>query len=176
MSRFLHAALLASLALAPAPALAQRAGPPADAPRARWMQGDHQPFQFVLDHRADLKLTDQQVARIEQIAARVKQQDAPLVARLRAALPEGKSPRDMTAEERTAFRQKMQALQPERDQLRDLHRTAMREVRDLMTPEQQTQWRTLMQQNRPARRGGQGMHDGQGRRQGGGRPGSGAGF
>jgi hypothetical protein len=125
------------------PAFGQRAGPGAAMAR--------NPAVAVLEHREALGLTAEQVRQIEAIQARVQQENAPRLEQLRAAFAERAVPDrpafDMTAEERQALRERMRAQReaqaPIREQMRETHRKAGEEIHGILTPEQETQLRSI---------------------------------
>ncbi|HUG42366.1 MAG TPA: hypothetical protein VMM12_18015 [Longimicrobiales bacterium] len=118
------------------------------------------PVTMLLERREALELTADQVRQLETIQARVEQENAPRIARLREALGD-RPARDLTAEERAQLRDRMGELQPVRDELRETNRAAMAEARDLLTPEQATALRAAMR--RGSRDGGPGARMGEGR-------------
>jgi hypothetical protein len=131
------------------------------------------PGALLLERRAELGLTADQVRQIEAIQARVQQQNTARIEQLRAA--RGDSPernfRDMSADERqqlrAQMRERMEKLQPLRQQLRETNRAAGQEIHALLTDAQREQLRTLRrEQMREFRgqRGERGAGEWQGRR------------
>jgi Spy/CpxP family protein refolding chaperone len=109
--------------------------------------GRMDPFGGLLERRAELGLTGEQVSRIEAIRNRVQAQNRPLLERLSAArrqagLPEpGVGARDAqrtppTEAQREARRRFREANRPLLDQIHDNARSAMREVHEVLTPQQ----------------------------------------
>lgn len=141
-----HRILLAfALLVAPAPVLAQSPAPQG----ARAEQHGGRAAGFLLRHRAELGLSDEQVAHMNAIAARLQEQNRPLVERLRAAgLPmrpqERTRLREMTPEQRRELRSKFEEHRPTLQQLRANTRAAVDEARAILTPEQQERARALM--------------------------------
>lgn len=125
------------------------------------------PVAVVLDHRADLELTDDQVQKLETLREHVQQANEPRWQQLKEAFGDA-DPRSMSVEERQALRERMQALQPVREEIRAANREAMDEVHELLTDEQETQLHGIM------RRAG-GPHGGAGMRRRGAGPGQGGG-
>ncbi len=115
--------LLASGFLLAAPALAQeqdhRPGRHAD------------PAERVARMRAELGLSDQQVARLEGIFQELRERNRPLGERLREAMP--KRQPGAAARRRGEVPDEVRNL---RQQLRENRRQAMQEVREVMTREQ----------------------------------------
>ncbi len=160
-----------ALALVAAPAMAQ--GGPGRPGMGAGMRGPAQmernPVQVLLDHGQDLALTAEQVTKLTAIQARVEKENGPRWEQMKKAFGD-KAPADMTAEERQQARERMQALQPVRDQIRETDRTAMAEARALLTPDQVTKMRAFMRRG-PADRPGRGERPRRGPRGGGGGPG-----
>ncbi len=122
------------------------------------------PVEVLLDHQQELSLTSEQVAKLETIRDQVKRENGPRWEQMKQAFGD-KAPADMTVEERQQARERMQALQPVRDQIRETNRKAMTDARALLTPDQLTRMRGLMRRgpdDRPGRgnRPGRGMHRG----------------
>ena len=112
---------------------------------------------YLLEHRADLKLTDAQVARLTEVRRRLEEQNRPLLARL-DSLRASRAKRDgrsgePTDEGREAWRERRREARPAFRQLRANYRIAMRTVRDGLTPEQRDRARELLAAERRARRG-----------------------
>ncbi len=179
-------ALLAALAAAPI-SLEAQTPPPAPAPHAqdsaeRRLNGAGP--ERLLRLRDELRLTAEQVSRLETIRQRLQQQNAPLIEQLRASgvwqergrlTPEQREQmrqrmQNMPPEQREALRRQMQErrrsaeagpraqrqipeeLRPVIQQLRENTRSALQEARSVLTAEQQTRLRQLVQQRRaPAR-------------------------
>lgn len=148
---------LGALVLVVAPLAAQ--GRPGRPGAGWWMRGPAEmvrnPMQVLLDHKADLALTADQVQKLEAIRAKVDKENGPRWEQLKKAFGD-KAPADMTVEERQALRERMQALQPVSDKVRETNRTATTEARALLTPEQLTKMRDIMRRgpgNRPGRGG-----------------------
>jgi hypothetical protein len=114
------------------------------------------PGSFILQHRAELNLSAEQVARLEAIQQRVRSQNEPLLAQLRAAGLARGEPGQMrahiegrTPEQRAAMRQRFENMTPEqREQLRGERRQRF----ENMTPEQREQLRGERRQ-RPGAQG-----------------------
>lgn len=116
MKSFFGMALAAALVAVPVALEAQTApAPQAQEQTARRM--GPAPMERVLRLRAELGLTDAQVAQIQAIGQRLQEQNRPLVEQLRAA---GVFPgAQLTPEQRERMRERMQNLTPEqREQMR----------------------------------------------------------
>jgi hypothetical protein len=145
--------IVAGLAVVVAPVVAQVGTEVRERPafQGRGMMGGgpaarvQNPAALVLERRAELGLTSEQVRQIEAIQARVQQENASRIEQLRAAFGDrtDRNFRDLTVEERQQLRERMQQLQPVRQQLRETNRAAGQEIHALLTAEQQEQLRTL---------------------------------
>ena len=113
------------------------------------------PVSMLLQRREDLGLTAEQVTRLEAIQTRVERENAPRIQQLRAVLGD-RDPRELTTEERAELRERMRALDPVRDEIRQTNRAAMDEARAILTDEQQTRIRQVMRR-RPGPDGRPGM-------------------
>jgi Spy/CpxP family protein refolding chaperone len=107
---------------------------------------------MLLGHRAQLDLTDEQVAQLQAIGQRLQAQNAPLMEQLRgsehfqgrAGAMRGQRP-DLTAEQRQQRRQQMRDATPEQ-------RRQLREQRlQSLTPEQRVQMEQRREQMRSQR-------------------------
>ena len=149
MGRFRQAMMaLAAAALLTAPLTAQQGQGRMRGAEARgpWAVGGpmaRNPVATLLERRDALELTADQVARLEAIQARVERENAPRIEELRAAFGD-RQPRDLSAEERAQLRDRMQALSPTRDAIRETNRAAMVEARAILTPDQQAKVRQAM--------------------------------
>jgi hypothetical protein len=147
--------VLAGLAVMAAPVLAQtgqdRERPGLD---RRGMRGGgpaanvRVPGAMLLERRAELGLTAEQVRQIEAIQARVQAENAPRLEQLRAEFGERQASerpargarQAMTAEERQAMRDQMRAradqLRPVMQEVRETNRAAGDQIHALLTTEQ----------------------------------------
>jgi hypothetical protein len=120
------------------------------------------PAAMVLERRADLGLSLEQVQRIEAIQVRVQQENAGRIEQLRAALPARTEHgfREMSAAERQQLRQQMREhmdqLQPVREQIRKTNREAGREIHAVLTEEQREQLRSIRREQMREFRGPRG--------------------
>lgn len=163
--------MAAALLLAAAPALAQE-----PAPRDRGEHG-RVPLGAILEHRAELGLTDEQVGRLAAIGVDLRARTAPLRERMRAAMadmpvprpragrgargaraPRGErvAPRPMMPEQRAAMRERARELRPVREEIRAIQLEAREQARAVLTEDQQRRLRELVQARRGElrRRGG----------------------
>jgi hypothetical protein len=107
------------------------------------------PAALLLERRAELGLTSEQVRQIEAIQARVAQQNAGRMEQVRAVMGERgtRALRDVPAEERQQIRQqmreRMEQLRPVRQQIRETNRGAGQEIHALLTEDQRQQLRVI---------------------------------
>jgi Spy/CpxP family protein refolding chaperone len=133
--RFLALTLVAGLAAAGTPAVAQTGGtpaPPAAADSGRRMMD---PISRLLQHRDELKLTDDQARRLEEIRAKYQQKHKGQMEQLRR-----------NREARAAFKASMDS--------------ARAEVAAVLTPEQQKQVEAMREEWKREWRGHRGRHHG----------------
>jgi hypothetical protein len=154
MKKVHYAALAVALAAVPAVAQAQQAQEQHREHAEAWMQqrGPGMSASALAGLRAELNLSDAQVAELEGIAARLQAQNEPLLAQLREhaqeRVGEVRQRREaMTAEQREQMQQRREAMTAEqREQMRE----QMQQRREAMTAEQREQMREQMQQRREA--------------------------
>lgn len=116
---------------------------------------------FLLRHRAQLGLADQQITRLDEITQRLKAENEPLQQRLReAGIPVGPQRhaaiRAMTPEQRSALRERLEGQRPTLVQMRQNAERAMQQAREVLTPEQRQQLRQLSRAHAEEIRGGHG--------------------
>lgn len=144
MRRTLMAAVAAAMMLIPAVAWAQR---PEGAFRG------HDPIARLIEKRAELGLTDEQVSRLEEIRARLEERNRPLLEELRAARPAAEGEE---AERWREARARWQSMTPEeRERARaemEARRAEMRARWERMTPEEREARRAEMRQRMEERR------------------------
>jgi Spy/CpxP family protein refolding chaperone len=112
----------------------------------------HDPMQMLLDHRADLGLSDDQVTRLRAINADVMRQMEPLhqqMQQMHAAMGQQGGGDAQAAH---------QQMHPLMEQLHKIHDEAMQRVSQVLTPEQMQKVHQLM----PHHEGQQGHDGGQG--------------
>jgi len=134
-----------------APVAAQDARPAP--PRGEAEHGAHArhavPIGFLLRHRAEIGLSDQQISRLEGIADRLERQNRPLREQLRAAgIPMGPERREvmraMSDEQRKEVRERLEHHRPTLVQMRDNAHSALEEARGVLTRDQARRMRALM--------------------------------
>lgn len=134
-----------------------------------WGEHAMSPMTYILEHRAELELSDQQVARLEAIGTSLRARTTPLRERMREAMgdlpvprpraergprgaraPRGDrvAPRPMTPQQREAMRERARELRPVREEIRALRREAREEARAVLTAEQQEKLRDLIRARR----------------------------
>lgn len=166
MMRLKNVALVALLLALPAPVLAQRTDAPAPGDHAARMQHrGRAPFALFLEHRAELGLTDAQVARLEEISRRLHERNEPHVQRLREAglptrLEDRRSLRELSVEERQQLRQRVEAMKPTLQEMRKNRRDAAREAKAVLSEEQQARVRELLKARRGEHPREKGRHRG----------------
>lgn len=139
------------------------------------------PLTRILEHRAELGLSAEQVTRLEAIEQRLQERIAPLQEQMREARGEmpargmrgargargergqRRAPRPMSPEQRAAARERMEEtrermdeMRPAMEELRESRQEAMEEIREVLTEDQQERVRQLMRDGRagPRRPGG----------------------
>ncbi|MGH7476213.1 MAG: hypothetical protein ACRELD_07980 [Longimicrobiales bacterium] len=152
MSRMLEpAGLLAALLLA-APLAAQQPSPPGERPAE---PRRFSPVSALLEHRAELELSDAQVAQLEAIEREGEARLRPLIERLqtmRESLPERSRMRRQGAEQRDAARERLRGMsEQQRDSLRERMRGVSEQQRDSLR-ERLRGMSEQMQQQREQRR------------------------
>jgi hypothetical protein len=102
-------------------------------------RADPGPVEFLLTLRAELGLTSEQVARLEEIDSRMDRQNQPYVARMSELRRQirGLGPRDrMTVEQRELHDSYVAEARPLMRQIHTNNRAAMRQVGDILSPPQ----------------------------------------
>lgn len=141
--------LLMALLLAPFPLVAQTGGtsPPAVEAKAQ----KRGPIEALLEHREALRLSGEQVARLTQIDAQMRERNRPLVEQLVRMRREirGDTPRSaLTPEQRAEQRQRLEVARPLMEQIRQNNHEAMRQVGEVLNEEQKQQVRTMLENRR----------------------------
>jgi hypothetical protein len=166
-----------ALAAAPLATQAQQGQPAPDArqegrrarvERAHRDRQPDRPFELLRRHRAELQLTDDQVARLEGIARRLEERNAPLRARLRESrqrmvaerramlerlAPEARRDSMRSMREAARARRVPEALRAPMEQMRAHQRAAMEEAQQVLTAEQKERARALVREHMRERRG-----------------------
>lgn len=146
-------AIVVLLAIFPAALLAQNPRGPAQGAGLQMAQSN--PIQVVLDARAELKLSTEQVALLEPARARLEALNAPLVARmdsLRQTLPAARGQgAGAGAGNREAMQAAMATLQPVREQIQANNRQALESIRPHLDA---AQWARVNELVQPRRRPG----------------------
>lgn len=130
------------------PLYAQGASAPADTGARR----PRSPIARLIARRQRLGLTDAQVARLTEIDRQLAARNGALRDSIRGVLglPPGTrpAPRLMTSAQRQAWRDRMRALAPVRQRMRDNARAAMDQVRATLTSDQRVRLRRAMRMAR----------------------------
>lgn len=155
--------LLAALLAAPAPALVAQSTQPGQYPAAQQRQGPRSPIVRLLEQRDTLRLTAEQVSRLEAIDRDLQQQNQPILQQLQQFRGEDGRPREeMSDADREAMRERFEQARPLMEKMRANNQAALEKVKAVLTPEQQQLARSLMPQERGE--GGRGQGGWQGRR------------
>jgi Spy/CpxP family protein refolding chaperone len=101
----------------------------------------------VLQHKADLALTAEQVTRLETLSNQLSEKQKPILEEMRKQREGGVRPRDLTDEQRAEARKTMEKLRAHREE-------ALNGVKDVLTDEQEQKVKSLLEDGRPRRRGG----------------------
>lgn len=141
--------LLVMLAMTPAAVHAQQR----DSRPGIERKADRGPVDALLSRREALNLTDTQIERLEVIKQRIEARNRPLVEqllRMRDSAGDHRRvhPRDMTPDEREAFRKRIEQARPLLQQIRSNNREAMEEVGQILTREQKASVREHIRQRK----------------------------
>jgi hypothetical protein len=136
--------LVLGLALAPVSLAAQQPSQPQgrgqQPGRERFFRpGDPGPVQFLLRNRAELRLSAEQVVKLQEIDRRMADRNQPYVAQLVQMRRELNPPRrgqEPTPEQRQAFEAQMKAAEPLLKKIQENNVISMREVREVLSDEQ----------------------------------------
>jgi hypothetical protein len=107
------------------------------------------PLARMLERRAELGLTAEQVSRLEAISERVRQQNEPLMAQVRQHRESMRGQERQPGAERQVPEQVRTAIQ----QMRQNSQAAMQEAREVLSDDQQTRLREGMRESMQQRRG-----------------------
>src|SRR5215510_10049320 len=116
------------LLLLPSVVLAQGEGRRARRGGMEGMRGNV--VQTIIDHKTDLGLTAEQIAKLEPIGKKLDEQNKPILEALQKVRG-NTSFREMSQEQREQMR-------PQMEKLRDHRKAALDEVKGVLTQEQQT--------------------------------------
>ena len=161
--------LAAGLLLSPLASEAQQQSQPQPQGRSGPPQGvrrfdprDTGPVALLLRNRAELRLTADQVARLQELDMQVELKNRPFVTQLvemRRQLPRLQRGREPTQEQRTVFEAQMRAAEPLMKSIDENWKAAMRQVGQILTEEQKSKIPVLVSNERKSgerRRGGDG--------------------
>jgi hypothetical protein len=107
----------------------------------------------LIRHRADLQLSTEQVARLQEIDARMRERNRPYVQKL-LELRHGSHfdphvrREEMTPQQRAEFDRRVAEVRPLLERIRENNRAAMKEVGSVLTPEQKTRLRDLLRNSK----------------------------
>lgn len=153
MRRTLMAAVAVAMMVVPAAVWAQQ-------PESGHGMRRHDPIARMIEKRAELGLTDDQVARLEQIRTQLEERNRPLREQLREARPERPAREGADAARWREARERWRAMPPEeREQARaearvrmEQRRAEMRARMEQMTPEEREAHRAEMRRKMEERR------------------------
>jgi Spy/CpxP family protein refolding chaperone len=148
--------LMLGLALAPLPLAGQQPSPQPQkeqsSGRARFFGPvDPGPVQFLLRNRAELRLTAEQVSKLQEIDRQMEEKNQPYVAQLvqmRRQLSPPPRGREPTPEQRQAFEAQMRAAEPLLKKIRENNFASMRQVGDVLSEEQKAKIPVLLANER----------------------------
>lgn len=114
---------------------------------------DAGPVPELLRHRTELRLSDDQVRRLQEIDAKMEEQNRPYVAQLLQIRRDmqvrpGVRPEKMTEAERAEFQRHLEEARPLWNQIRKNNHAAMREVGGVLDEEQKALLRKLLRKPR----------------------------
>jgi hypothetical protein len=152
--------LLLGLGLAPLSLAAQQPqGPGQGQPSGRerfFRPGDPGPVQFLLRNRAELRLTAEQVVKLQEIERRMVEMNQPYVAQLvqmRRQLTPPRRGQEPTPEQRQAFEAQMRAAEPLLKKIQENNMTSMRRVGEVLSEEQKAKIPVLIANEKRAEEG-----------------------
>lgn len=134
--------LMLALLLAPLRLAAQETGGPHGGRSGRgqlFTPAEHGPVPFLLRNRAELRLTADQVVKLQEIDGQVEVKNRPVITQLveiRRQLPRRARGQEPTPEERQRFEAQMKAAEPLLKQIDENWKFAMRQVGQVLTDEQ----------------------------------------
>lgn len=125
----------------------------AQTPRAEQQQQGplRSPVTRILEKRAELKLTAEQVTRLEKIDATLREQNKPLQEQMQRQMQQvrGERPQgEPTEAQREAMRKRREQMRPVMEKMRANQQAAMQQVQQVLTGAQKEQVRSLMQEGR----------------------------
>ena len=100
----------------------------------------------VLQHKADLALTAEQVGKLETLSTQLSEKQKPIIEEMRKQREGGARPREMTEAQREEARKTMEKLRAHREE-------ALNALNDVLTDEQEQKVKGFLE-GRPRRRGG----------------------
>ncbi|MBW3629093.1 MAG: hypothetical protein KY464_07315 [Gemmatimonadetes bacterium] len=119
--------------------------------RGRFYRIDRGPVQFLLRNRAELRLTAEQVVKLQEIDRQMEEKNQPYVTQLvqmRRQLPQLPRGREPTAEQREAFEAQMRAAEPLLKKIHENNAVSMRQVGDVLSEDQKQRIPVLLANER----------------------------
>src|SRR5262245_12577981 len=102
-------------------------------------------IQVIIDHKAELALSPEQIAKLEPIARKLGEQNKPFIEEMQKIRGDTNL-RELSTEQREQMRTQMGKLRENRE-------AALTQARTILKPEQQTRLRDIVRERMP-RRGG----------------------
>lgn len=109
--------------------------------------GATNPFQVALEKSADLKLTEEQAAKLRELDKALREKNEPIMAEIRKLRGSGTPMRDMSEADRAKLREWMQAIRKNAAEGRE-------SLKGVLTNEQVQQVEKILQEASAARRRG----------------------
>ena len=101
-------------------------------------------IEVIINQKAQLELTDAQIASLQPIAKRLDEQNKPILEELQKLRGSGTNPRDMSEEQRAQMRPLMEKMREHRE-------AALKEAQPVLTDAQKEKLRQLLEERRPGR-------------------------
>ena len=149
--------LALGLMAAPVTGLVAQTPAPRGAQGARMEQqqrplGD--PVARILEKRTELKLTAEQVTRLESIDAKLREQNQPLMQQMQQQMQQARGERPQgqpTEAQREEMRKRREQMRPVMEKMRANQQAAMKQVQTVLTAAQKEQVQSLMREQRGER-------------------------
>lgn len=109
------------------------------------------PVHFLLRNRAELRLTAEQVVKLQEIDREMEEKNQPYVTQLvqmRRQLPPHVHGREPTPEQRQAFKARMRAAEPLLKKIHENNAASMRQVGEVLSEEQKQRIPVLLANER----------------------------
>jgi Spy/CpxP family protein refolding chaperone len=103
-------------------------------------------FERILQHKTDLALSADQVSKLEVLSKQLQEKQKPIIDEMRQQREAGVRRDQMTEEQREAARKNMEKLRDQREE-------ALASLKSVLTDEQQTKVKSMLEDRRGDRRG-----------------------